>query len=169
MNKRMGRVGWGCLVLMVGLLMAGESQASLFCVVDFSGKRCQFGDLDSCRRAAGKQGGCVLNEAEIAKPFGGSPFCLVESWRTECVYMSMAACEKRAQTTRTVCMANPNGGGMGHSPFGNQVPQGGVAAARMPPGMGTTGGFPGGMNLPSSGGVGSTYLPSPGYWPGIDH
>ncbi|MBF0153180.1 MAG: hypothetical protein HQL64_05520 [Magnetococcales bacterium] len=184
MNKQadgMGRTGLlrGALFVLASL-MAGSSEASLFCVMDFAGKRCQFSDLDTCRRAAGKQGGCVLNETEIARPFGDAPFCLVESWRTECVFIDMASCEKRS-STRSVCIANPNGSGMGNSPFGGQMPQGmpampgsrppGFPSAQMPqagiPG-GAPSGFPGNQpTLPSSGGVGSTYLPNAGYWPGL--
>ncbi|MBF0428007.1 MAG: hypothetical protein HQL94_03730 [Magnetococcales bacterium] len=181
----------GGVFFLVGLLMAGMGEAALFCVMDSTGKHCQYSDLDSCRRAAGSKAGCVLNDAEVAKPFGGSPYCLVESWRTECVYMDMASCEKRATTTRTVCMANPNnnnagmpGAGLGNtgmggvgsgSPFGAQSPQAGMPARpampAMPnmPNMPNRAGFPNsGPTMPTSGGVASGYMPGTGYWPGID-
>lgn len=187
-----GRFWLGGLLAVSGfLLLAGVAEASLFCVVDFAGKRCQYADLDTCRRAAGKQGGCVLNEAEIAKPFGNAPFCLVESWRTECVYYDMASCEKRASTTRTVCMPNAglaNAGSAGGSPstLGNMPAMGGgspFGGAQQMPGMpqmpqaampglpgGRPTGLPGTATLPSSGGIGATggYAPNIGYWPGID-
>lgn len=172
MRERVGMIRFW-MVFLVVLSWAGLSEAGLFCVVDFAGKRCMFNDLESCRQAAGKQGGCVLNESEIAKPFGASPYCLVESWRTECVYPDMASCEKRATTTRTVCMANPN---LAHNaPFGQQMqgmhPAGmqGMQPGGMQQNFNKPPGFPGATNLPSSGGVtGSGYVPNTGYWPGTD-
>ncbi|MBF0295641.1 MAG: hypothetical protein HQL96_10680 [Magnetococcales bacterium] len=165
MSRRwLGGIGVG-----VALFVAGESEAGLFCSVDnMLGKRCQYTDLDSCRRAVGKQGGCVLNEAEIAKPFGNAPYCLVESWRTECVYNDMASCERQAATTKTVCMANPEGS-MGGSPFAGQVPRAGIPAMPGMPGMPAVPGqppMPGMPQMPSSGGVGATMPTSTGYWPG---
>lgn len=108
---------WGWVVLFFGLLMARGGEASLFCVVDFAGKRCLYNDLLRCREAAGQQGGCVLNEVEMVKPSGGAPFCLLESWQTDCVYMDIKSCEQRAMTTRTMCVANPNHVNRGEQPL----------------------------------------------------
>lgn len=139
MSQRLiGMVG----VCLCGLLCwSGLAAASLFCVVDFAGKRCNYPDLDACRQAAGRQGGCVLNEGALVKPVGGAPVCLVESWRTECIYSDRVSCEQRAMATRTVCVDNPN------------LP-GSEAGGRDSP-VGQTG-------------VGEGYLPSPFYRPGVE-
>ncbi|MBF0614478.1 MAG: hypothetical protein G8237_05915 [Magnetococcales bacterium] len=129
--------------LLIWLWGSGTANAGLFCVVDFAGKRCDYPDIESCRRAAGRQGGCVLNEGALLKPVGGAPFCLVESWRTECIYMDRPSCELRAAHTRTVCVEHPN-----------------RTAGEPDMGMGGTGS----AGEPSRNG----YLPSPGYRPGVD-
>lgn len=90
------------------LLIAVDSEAALYCVVDFSGKRCQYTNLEVCQKAAGKQGSCFLNREEMLTPTGGAPYCLVESWRTECVYRDFVSCKQIAKPRRATCIANPN-------------------------------------------------------------
>ncbi|MBF0272739.1 MAG: hypothetical protein HQL98_11835 [Magnetococcales bacterium] len=154
-GARLGVIGWvgvlGCL------LWVGEGWAGLFCVTDFAGRRCSYPDVESCRRAAGRQGGCELNVAEMVKPIGGAPFCLVESWRTHCIYPDRVSCEQQAAVTRTVCVAHPNQGSVEESP---EVPAG---APRGSGGVGASGSRPV-EGSSSSGG----YLSSPGYQPGIE-
>ncbi|MBF0213449.1 MAG: hypothetical protein HQM00_07790 [Magnetococcales bacterium] len=131
------------LVVLVGVVSgSGEVWADLFCVTDFAGRRCSYHDVDACRRAAGSQGGCDLNRAELVKPIGAAPVCLVEQGRIECVYMDRASCEKRAAITRTLCVE--------HTVLldGSMV---------IPVGSGSDA-------EPPKGG----YLPSPGYRPGVE-
>ncbi|MBF0192573.1 MAG: hypothetical protein HQL99_15765 [Magnetococcales bacterium] len=136
--------GW--IGLLWGCLWVGEGWAGLFCVTDFSGQRCSYADVESCRRAAGRQGGCALNVAALVKPTGGAPFCLVESWRTHCIYPDRIACEQRAAVLRTVCVIHPNQEGMANQ---EEMRSGAVST--------------GVTSAPASG-----YLPSPGYQPGIE-
>ncbi|MBF0135174.1 MAG: hypothetical protein H7833_02375 [Magnetococcus sp. DMHC-1] len=104
-----------------GLLWAGVwlslPQAGLagpFCVVDFAGKRCWFQDVESCRQAAGPQGSCVVNSAEIVAPLGGARYCVVESWQTQCIYKDEGSCRQAAERRRGECITNPND--MPHGP-----------------------------------------------------
>ncbi|MBF0164133.1 MAG: hypothetical protein HQM01_06415 [Magnetococcales bacterium] len=132
--------------LMVTLLWSGPAWAGLFCVTDFSGRNCGYGDVTSCLQAAGRQGGCALNQAELMNPVGGAPYCLVESWRTECNYADVASCRQRAMVVRSVCIANPNAvGGRVEVVFGLRQDDAEIS----PPGPGN-----------------QRYLPSPEYEPG---
>lgn len=90
------------------LLVPAYGETALYCVVDFGGKRCQFSDLTSCQKAAGKHGNCFLNREVMLAPHGGSPFCLVESWHTACVYRSLASCNVVAKPRQAICIPNPN-------------------------------------------------------------
>ncbi|MBF0340742.1 MAG: hypothetical protein HQL95_07225 [Magnetococcales bacterium] len=119
-------------VLILAFLLLPDAQAALFCVTDFGGRRCTYPDLDACRRAAGQQGGCDLNTEELVKPTGAAPFCLVESWRTECNYMDRLSCEKRAAMIRTVCIVNPNAPGVEANPLA--PPQGYMPSPNYLPG-----------------------------------
>ncbi|GAB0056548.1 hypothetical protein SIID45300_00856 [Candidatus Magnetaquicoccaceae bacterium FCR-1] len=132
--------------LLVILFWSGSAWAGLFCATDFSGRHCGYGDVASCLQAAGKQGGCELNQAEMIQPVGGAPYCLVESWRTECIHADVAACRRRAEVVRSVCIANPNAVG------GRVVVVTGLDGERGEP-------SPVGRD-------GRRYLPSPGYEPG---
>lgn len=96
------------LAALLVLFWAGESVAGLYCVVDLSGRRCDFMDLDSCKKSAGKAGSCVLNRDGMMAPQGGAPYCLVESWRTECVYQDLAGCEQQTFSRKASCIPNPN-------------------------------------------------------------
>ncbi|MBF0152520.1 MAG: hypothetical protein HQL64_02130 [Magnetococcales bacterium] len=98
----------GVLAGGVWLLLPMVGVAGPFCVVDFAGKRCWFQDVESCRQAAGPQGSCVVNGAEIVAPVGGSPYCVVESWQTQCIYKDEGSCRQAAQRRRGECIANPN-------------------------------------------------------------
>lgn len=95
-------------LLLLFLLVAVSGEAALYCVVDFGGKRCQFTNLESCQKAAGEQGSCFLNREEMLAPTGGAPFCLVESWHTECVYRILANCNLVAKSRQATCITNPN-------------------------------------------------------------
>ncbi len=97
------------VVIGVCLLWWESAWASLYCAVEFSGRRCQFVDLESCRKAVeGTQGSCVLNKESLMAPRGGGPFCLTEQWKTECIYQDRAACEKVAAPQKAICITNPN-------------------------------------------------------------
>ncbi|MBF0357971.1 MAG: DUF3551 domain-containing protein [Magnetococcales bacterium] len=90
------------------LLCSNEALAALYCVVDFSGRRCIYPDLISCKRAAGGSGSCELNREQLVAPSGGAPFCLVERWQTECNYQTLASCEQQAKPRKATCINNPN-------------------------------------------------------------
>ncbi|MBF0625593.1 MAG: hypothetical protein HQL82_12390 [Magnetococcales bacterium] len=101
--------GWRWMIgvaLILGL--PGLGQAAPFCVVDFAGQRCWYADMDSCRRAAGVQGSCMVNPLEMKAPSGGASFCLVESWQTQCIYKDLASCNHQAALRRGACLPNPN-------------------------------------------------------------
>lgn len=146
MRRRVRRMKYRTLLLLT-LLWSGPAWAGLFCANDFSGRHCGYGDVTSCLQAAGRQGGCELNQAEMIKPVGGAPYCLVESWRTECIYADVASCRRRAETVRTVCIANPNA-------VGGRI--------EVVTGLGGESG----EMAPSLRDGGRRYLPSPGYEPG---
>ncbi|MEO5347574.1 MAG: hypothetical protein H7834_14545 [Magnetococcus sp. YQC-9] len=133
------------IIVSVSLFWSGTAWAGLFCASDFSGQHCDYGDVEACRQAAGQQGGCELNQAEIIKPVGGASYCLVESWRTECIYANISSCGKRAAVVRSVCIVNPNNTG---------------GRIEVVAGLGIQGS---GGGPPAGGG---RYLPSPGYDPG---
>ncbi|MEO5377806.1 MAG: hypothetical protein H7832_08515 [Magnetococcus sp. DMHC-6] len=80
----------------------------LYCLEDFSGERCHFADLAACQKALGEQGACVLNPHGMVPPSGGAPFCVVENWRTECIYLDQASCEVQALARKADCIGNPN-------------------------------------------------------------
>lgn len=96
--------------LLLGLAMSPgvTSAEGLFCVMDFAGKRCWYSDIVSCQQAAGDTGTCSINEGAMIPPSGGSPFCIVESWKTSCIYQDQTDCQKQASARRAVCIANPN-------------------------------------------------------------
>ncbi|MBF0187290.1 MAG: hypothetical protein HQL50_05130 [Magnetococcales bacterium] len=108
------RKGVPCSGWLMGLItvacfwLPSLAQAAPYCVVDFAGKRCGFSDMQSCRQAAGEKGSCVLDQERMRAPSGGSPWCLVESWRTECIDATHASCMKRAASRKATCIRNPN-------------------------------------------------------------
>ncbi|MBF0124270.1 MAG: hypothetical protein HQL60_02900 [Magnetococcales bacterium] len=91
------------LLLVVGL--SSGAAAAPFCVVDFAGERCWYADYDSCMRAAGNQGSCSVNRNEMVAPSGGAAYCLVESWKTDCIYRTLAQCDAEARRRRATCIA----------------------------------------------------------------
>lgn len=127
------------------LSMPGELGASLYCAVDLSGQRCQFVDLESCKKAVGDRGSCVLNRGEMVAPKGGSPFCLAEQWKTECLYQDRNSCEKVAIPQKATCIPNPN---LTRDGSGTDSPLGGQAFGQRE-----------GQQQKRQ------YLPSPGYYP----
>ncbi|MBF0426317.1 MAG: hypothetical protein HQL66_10930 [Magnetococcales bacterium] len=90
------------------LVLATPVLAGPFCVVDFAGRRCWFQDAESCRRAAGARGSCVVNIAEIVAPVGAARYCVVESWQTQCIYRDEGSCRQAAERRRGECIVNPN-------------------------------------------------------------
>ncbi len=98
----------GILLFTALIFWSGEASASLYCVIDFNGKRCHYPDVESCRKAAGPRGQCVLNRGKMIAPTGGAPYCLVEKWKTECIYHSRAGCDRQAVPRQASCIANPN-------------------------------------------------------------
>ncbi|MBF8273499.1 MAG: hypothetical protein HW380_2604 [Magnetococcales bacterium] len=146
MQKTIYGLGMGLCML----LWSGEVGASLYCAVDFNGRRCQFVDLESCQKAVGGQGSCVLNRDGLVAPQGGAPFCLTEQWQTECIYRDREACEKVAAPRKATCIANPN---LNRSREGAPV----------------SGGTPTGTPQGEDASKNRNYLPSPDYFPSPGH
>jgi hypothetical protein len=96
------------LVFFALLIWSNDASASLYCLIDFNGRRCNYQDMASCQQAAGSQGECVLNRGEMIAPVGGAPFCLVEKWKTECIFQNRSSCERQSQARHASCIANPN-------------------------------------------------------------
>ena len=96
------------MLVLLAFFVVIRGDAALYCVMDFGGKRCQFTDLASCQKAAGTQGNCFLNQEGMQVPTGGSPFCLVESWHTDCIYRDLDSCTLVASPRHATCIANPN-------------------------------------------------------------
>lgn len=134
------------LAIILGMGWSWEVGASLYCAVDFNGRRCQFVDLASCQMAIGPQGSCVLDRDSLVAPQGGAPFCLVEQWKTECIYQDLAACERMASPRKATCIGNPN------SNRGVPTVSGGD-----------------GMEVPGGDSRNKRYLPSPDYFPAPGH
>jgi hypothetical protein len=99
--------------MVIGLMIVGSiglmprASAAPFCVVDFAGERCWYKDYDSCVRAAGEQGECVVKPDTMVAPVGGAAYCLVESWQTQCNYATLAACERESQRRHATCIPHP--------------------------------------------------------------
>ncbi|MBF0158385.1 MAG: hypothetical protein HQL58_02570 [Magnetococcales bacterium] len=98
---------YGMALLLLCGIIGTEGNTAPFCVVDFAGERCWYADYDSCVRAAGSQGSCTVNRNEMIAPSGGADYCLVESWKTDCVYRTAAQCDREAQRRHATCIANP--------------------------------------------------------------
>ena len=148
-------------IFLLLLFWVNEASASLYCVVDFSGRRCRYPDLASCREAAGSQGECELNQGKMIAPVGGAPFCLVEKWKTECLYRDLSSCERQATPRRATCIANPNQGGQGSRPSHPSMPEAGWGGGQTSqPQWGQDPQQPWGSEP-----KGGRYLPSPGYNP----
>ncbi|MBF0285336.1 MAG: hypothetical protein HQL51_12865 [Magnetococcales bacterium] len=155
--------GMGASLVVLALLIptAGWGAAP-YCVVDAAGKHCWFQDLPSCQQAAGEKGECVLNREGMIAPVGGSPFCVMENWRTECNYSHRQECDRMAAARRASCIPNPNYAQDGSAGFGLQP------RPELTPASGAEPTIAPDQNLPvtSSGGWKQRpYLPAPGYDP----
>lgn len=91
------------------LLFASTSVfAAPFCAVFSYGAKCDYYDMDSCRRAAGSQGGCIINQDEVRQPSGGAPFCVVTSHATQCWHYDAQSCRQAAASSGGSCVVNTN-------------------------------------------------------------
>lgn len=95
---------------MVLVHFSTDAEAAPFCAVFSYGKQCFYFDMDSCRRAAGDSGACVINQDEVRPPMGGSgaPFCVVTSYATQCFYHDAASCRQAATASGGACVVNSN-------------------------------------------------------------
>lgn len=95
--------------LICALMLASSSAlAAPYCAVFSYGKQCYYYDWDSCRKAAGKEGACVINQQEAKPASGSAPFCVVASHGTQCYYYNAESCRNAAASANAVCAVNPN-------------------------------------------------------------
>ena len=90
------------------MLVASTTMAAPYCAIFSYGKQCYYHDWNSCQRAAGSQGACVINQQETKAPSGGAPFCVVASYGTQCYYHDAQSCRQAAASANAVCAVNPN-------------------------------------------------------------
>ena len=105
------------IIIISSLLLALTASGAIagpYCAVFDWGKACDYSDLKECLRAAGRDGGCEINQKEDKAPSGTAPFCLVTPQGTECIYADAPACRMAASintpafANKVVCEANPN-------------------------------------------------------------
>jgi hypothetical protein len=95
------------------ILAAGITYAAPYCAVSYRGTQCSYYDFKTCRRAAGSDGTCVVNENREkfklpSGPLGGAPFCVVSSNAVNCSFYSDKSCREAAPALGGKCAANPN-------------------------------------------------------------
>jgi len=95
----------GAAIVML-VLFSNEVIGAPFCAVYSYGRQCFYFDMDSCRRAAGDAGACVINEAEMKRPTSGAPFCVVTSYATQCFYYDAGSCRRAAAQSGGACVVN---------------------------------------------------------------
>ena len=96
------------LLCMVALVLSESAIAAPFCAVFSYGKQCFYYNYDSCLRAAGTRGACVINDEEVRAPSSGAPFCVVASYGTQCFYYDAASCRRAAALVDGACAVNSN-------------------------------------------------------------
>lgn len=83
--------------------------AAPFCAVFSFGTQCYYYNMNECRRAAGSQGACIINQEEVQQPSGsGAPFCVVTNFGTNCWYYNAGSCRQAANSSGGACVVNPN-------------------------------------------------------------
>lgn len=94
--------------LVVLLFASTQALAAPFCVVTSYGTNCWYNNMNDCRRAAGSQGACIINQEEVQQPSGGTPFCVVTGYGTNCWYYNAESCRQAAASNGGACVVNPN-------------------------------------------------------------
>lgn len=96
-------------ILAISLLYSSSVIAAPFCVVTNYGTNCWYFNMNDCRRAAGSQGACIINQEEVQQPSaGGTPFCVVTNYATNCWYYNAESCRQAAASNGGACVVNPN-------------------------------------------------------------
>ena len=96
-------------ILAVLLLTSTVAFAAPFCAVFSYGTQCYYYNMNDCRRAAGSQGACIINQDEVRQPSGGgSPFCVVTGYGTNCWYYNADSCRQAAASSGGACVVNSN-------------------------------------------------------------
>jgi len=96
------------IAFLVLMLAASIAFAAPYCTVFSYGKQCYYYDWNSCQRAAGSSGACVLNQEEVKTPSGSAPFCVVAPYGTQCFYYDAQSCRQAAAEANATCAINPN-------------------------------------------------------------
>lgn len=96
------------IVLFILTFATSPTFAAPYCAVFSYGKQCQYYDWDSCQRAVGNEGACVINQGEAKAPLGNAPFCVVSGLATKCYYNDAKSCREDAARENAVCAINPN-------------------------------------------------------------
>jgi hypothetical protein len=112
------------LTLVVAILPSTATFAAPFCAVFWFSRQCLYYNVESCQRAAGNSGACVINQDEFQPPLGSgnAPFCVVRVARvpflldgvppdltaagTQCYYYDAASCSQAAASSGGACVVN---------------------------------------------------------------
>ncbi len=97
------------LLLSALVLVSTSAVAAPFCVVTNYATNCWYYNVESCQRAAGSQGACIVNSQEAQLPAkGGTPFCVVTNYGTNCWYHDANSCRQAAAHSGGACVVNSN-------------------------------------------------------------
>lgn len=94
------------MLTIAGVFFTIPACAAPFCAVFSFGKQCYYYDMNDCRRAAGRDGMCVVNQDEIKSQSGGAPFCVVSAYGARCYYYDADSCRREAAASGGACVAN---------------------------------------------------------------
>jgi hypothetical protein len=101
------------IIIISSLLLALTTSGAIagpYCAVFDWGKAYDYSNLKERLRAAGRDGGCEINQKEDKAPSGTAPFCLVDLQGTKCIYDDELACRMAASintpayTDNVVCV-----------------------------------------------------------------
>ncbi len=98
--------------MLIGLILALNSvpfahpvlAAAPFCTVFTYGRHCWYYTYEECLRAAGTEGYCAVNNAEIRQPSIVGPLCVVNPYATQCWYYDTKLCNEAAAASGGVCL-----------------------------------------------------------------
>jgi hypothetical protein len=79
------------------------ANAATFCGIQGSARNCWYGSLESCQRAVGSNGTCVMNQDEAARQSGSAPFCAASGSSPGCHYWDYQSCVRTAERTGGKC------------------------------------------------------------------
>jgi hypothetical protein len=89
------------------LALSLPAAAAPFCAQTEEGSRCIYQRFNACQeaveKAAGKQGRCVTNQAELKKPVGKERYCVVTDSANQCFYQDAKSCQHAASASGGSC------------------------------------------------------------------